>query len=500
MKFQGAFVANQFLKSKSGQLWKNENPYDLSQAHFTWYEDPRLVAEAVEAARLAFQEWKDAPLSSRVETLNKFKAALKKRAAEFEEIIIAEAGKARWEAKQEVDALSNKIDISIQSGLSMLEKIGEVANSATSRIRWLPRGVCAVLGPFNFPIHLANGHIVPALLTGNTVIFKPSELTPACASLYAEAAKEAEFPPGVFQMLPGGAETGVKLLEHPDVRGVFFTGSYEVGKKITEILLKTREDLSVLSALEMGGKNATIVHQDADLMKATTEIIVSAYATAGQRCSSTSRVLIHESIYDDVKAKLLSFAQRVPYGDPADLKTFMGPLIHEKALQKFFAGLTEAKKDGFKPLLESRRVHEKSCIATPSIYESTDPKADTQKALYRDELFGPNMVLVPYRSNEELVDFHERTSYGLVASVFTRNESFFQFCERNLQVGLINWNRGTVGASSKLPFGGMKRSGNNWPAGLFSFFYCVSPQGQLLENTPFDVQKLPEPLRSMMSP
>lgn len=495
--YRGSYIAGQFQKPSKGFTWTHKNPFDLSKIACEWIDGVAHIDNALQASSQAFPLWKATDLQKRIQLVLHFKQELLKRRQAIEDCIVFETGKARWEAAQEADALGNKIDISIQTMIPLMASIAEqIKTTGSSEMQWVPRGVCLVLGPFNFPLHLANGHIVPALLTGNTVIFKPSEAGVAAATLYTEALDAAGFPPGVFQMIPGNAETGQKLVEDVRVQGVFFTGSYANGRRIVESLLRSRGDLGTIAALEMGGKNASIIHEDASLEKAVSEVVVSAYATAGQRCSSTSRLLVHENLMSAVLEKLQTWIQKIPTGDPSDPKTFMGPLIHEKAKDGYLQSLERARLDKVEVLIESRSLKDQSCLVSPSLYVLSNPK---DKWAFKEEFFGPNLIVSSYKSFEELFELHEATPYGLVASVFTESPEFFSLCRDRFNVGLINHNRGTVGASSKLPFGGTKKSGNHWPAGIFSFLYCASPQSQLLESGNFDPQKLPRPLQPLVS-
>lgn len=497
LKYQGSYIENQFILSEKGIRHSNINPFNLKTPHFEWMEDTHLARPSVDAAKRAHPAWAALSLEERAKYLANLKASFQKHAQELEDSIILEMGKARWEAKQEVSALSSKIDITLSTMIPAMKSLSEIASTpGESELRFTSRGPTLVIGPFNFPLHLPNGHIIPSLLAGNTVIFKPSETAPATASLYARCFQEAQFPSGVFQMLLGGAQTAERLLEAQEIEAIYFTGSYAVGKLITEKLLRERHHLDTLAALELGGKNATIVHSDADLSKALYEVITSAYATAGQRCSSTSRLLVHESLADQFQSMLLKAIPQIKIGNPLDTATFMGPLVHEKALQGFLKQIARASDERLEILIPNQRISETSCLLSPSLMK-TDSRVALKSSLFKEELFGPNMIMVSYSDFDELVELHESTDYGLVASVFSKSRDFYEKLQKILKVGLLNWNRGTIGASSKLPFGGLKKSGNNWPAGMFSFLYCIRPESCLYEGSSLDLKKVPEPLRSL---
>ena len=494
--FRGAFIHNEFRMPAKGKKWTNSNPYRSEQSFFEWHEDEDLISESIGYGVEAFPPWRHSSRQIRMDYLMKLKEALHKRQKKFEELIIQEAGKARWEARLESKALAAKIEITLKTFLPVLEMMENLGHINQKQFyRFEPRGLCAVLGPFNFPLHLAHGHIVPALLAGNTIILKPSEHTPTCASLYAEAFQEAGFPPGVLQVLLGGGETGKKLIENKNVRGVFFTGSYKNGRRIMETLLRTRTDLSTIAALELGGKNACIIHKDANLHQAVSESLYSAYATAGQRCTCSSRLFVHRNILGEFRDLFMAKMKELRIGDPSLDETFSGPMIHHSAVDSFLSQLAKSKKEGFTVHQESERLQEKSCLVSPSLYESLQPEKDVQGPLLQEEIFGPHTVLIPYQELEEMKSLHEAAPYGLASSIFSKDRAVFDYGYENLEVGLLNWNRPTVGASSSLPFGGLKKSGNNWPAGIFSYFYCAYPKSSLLSSAQFDKDSLPKNLQ-----
>jgi succinylglutamic semialdehyde dehydrogenase len=497
--FKGSFVANEFTKSKSGATWENRNPFDWTELHFEWFEDTELASQAIDEASRALFEWSNLSYEKRAQKISDLKNEFIKEEKKIAELIARETGKAIWESELEAKALSAKIDVSLNIMMPAMKQIEAIGFKEHSQyMKWKARGICVVLGPFNFPLHLANGHIIPALLAGNTVIFKGSEQSPACSSFYAELFHRAGFPKSVFQMLLGGAKTGQALIEDPRVQGVFFTGSYENGRRITQNLLETRGHLDTLAALELGGKNASIIHEDADFKKSVSETWMSVYATAGQRCSCSSRIFVHQKWLKDFERVFIEGAKKIKVGDPLRPETFMGPLIHQSAVEQFLNRLDTAKKEGFECKLESRRLKENSCLLSPSVYLSHKPEKDTFKSSLQEEFFGPNAIIIPYSDLHELIEWHERAPFGLVTSIFTQSRKTFDFIDSKIEVGLVNLNRASVGASSQLAFGGKKRSGNNWPAGIFSYFYCASPRSYLEDHESFDIRKFPSGLQSAL--
>lgn len=423
-----------------------------------WEQDTSVAAvdEAVTAATRAFKTWRKTSLDERATLLTQLKANIDK--APLAEMIAREAGKALWEAKTEIAALKGKIDITLSDARKEIER---QRIDQTSMITHHPHGVMAVLGPFNFPLSLSHGHIVPALLSGNTVVLKPSELTPAVAELYAELF--AHFPAGVFNLVQGGGDVGSALAKHPDVRGVLFTGSYEVGRAIQ---LANIDQPQKILALEMGGKNATIVFPDANERLALFETVFSAFVTTGQRCTATSRLIV---VGDGFVDRFVKSAEALVVGDPFDAKTFMGPLVAEKSLAKF-EHATKALSAAGKTLLASKRLGA-GYFVTPHVLLVEDPRHE----MLREEIFGPAVAIYRARDEAHAMEIANDTPFGLALSVFTADEARFDRCLAESRAGIVNWNKGTVGATGKLPFGGVGKSGNFRPAGNYSVRYCTYP-------------------------
>lgn len=471
---------------------------DREKLLYEFCDASSLLDEAVEKGQKGFQVWRKTTAQNRKAKILQLKASLQKREQALGEAIARESGKALWESRIEAKALSQKIDITLEISLPLMESLesfGRIQNE--SEFQFKPRGLCAVYGPFNFPLHLANGHIIPALLMGNSLLFKPSEFTSLSSQLYADAFEEAGFPEGVFQVLLGGKELGQKMASHPNIDAIFFTGSSEVGRSIVETSVKTHGDFRRLVALELGGKNASIVHQDADLEGAIAACLFSAFASTGQRCTCSSRLFVHSDRVDEFSTKFVKKAQALRYGDPFLEGVFMGPLIHQAAKERTLNRLAEAKADGFVSLLDSVETEKKDSLLSPSVYLASKPELDVKKTALREEFFGPNTIVVPYERTEDLIRWHEATDYGLACSVFSSSRDFFDEIDESLQVGLLNWNRPSVGASSKLPFGGWKRSGNHWPAGSFASLYCAQPRSYVYGPAEIDRAGLPAGIQSL---
>lgn len=439
------------------------------------------IDSAVETARTAFKSWKKTTLAERSEFLIRYRDAIKKRENEFCNAMAREVGKPLWEAKTEVATMVGKVDVTIKEGLKFVAdfEIPEIQNGTLGACRYRPLGVMAVIGPFNFPGHLANGHIVPALLTGNTVVFKPSEKSPMVGQLMAECMAEAGIPPGVFSLVQGEKEVGRRLCVHDGIDGVLFTGSYEVGTRIKQDTLA--QHWKIL-ALEMGGKNASLIFEDASLDLALQETLVSAFITAGQRCSSTSRILIARSKLTEFVERFHKAAKAFSIGHPLD-NPFMGPLIDQGSVDRYMKFLGIASREGCEVVMRGKilSLPFKGNYVAPSICVVKDTSLEaTIKSVYQQsELFAPNVAVIPFDNVDEAIALANATPFGLASSVFTPDRAIFSKCYDELESGLINWNRSTVGASGRLPFGGFKKSGNHFPAGITSTRYCTAPVASL---------------------
>ncbi len=493
-EFLGDFIAGRFqVPTDPTGGFTHRSPADLSDELAEVKHSYASVETAVGSARQAFAKWKAVPTGERAGYLKKYQAALKAKGELISECIARETGKPLWEAKTELTAMLNKVDITINESLRFAPEfeIKDIMDNTHGRCRARPHGVMAVIGPFNFPGHLPNGHLVPALLTGNTVVFKPSEKTPMIAQIMAECFQEAGFPSGVFNLLQGEKEVGRRLCVHEDVDGILFTGSYEVGTRIKQDTLT--QHWKIL-ALEMGGKNPVIVWKDADLEVAISETLQGAFLTAGQRCSATSRVLVHESLHDAFVSKFHEMAKSFKIGHPFE-DPFMGPLIESGAVDRYMKFLGIASREGCEIVMRGKALElaKKGYYVAPSICLTKDSALETaRKSVYQQtELFAPNVAITKINDLDQAVALANVTQYGLVASVFSKDRATYAHAAEELEFGLINWNKSTVGASSRLPFGGLKKSGNHFPTALMATAYCASPVASLEVENPKVAKPLP---------
>ncbi|MBC7740828.1 MAG: succinylglutamate-semialdehyde dehydrogenase [Bdellovibrionaceae bacterium] len=487
--FAGDFINGKFITSdKTDGQFKDISPGDLSDFVLDVKYKLENVDRAVTAAKNAYMGWAQLPLNDRKNYLLKLREIFVAHESQMAELIARDTGKSLWDATTEAKALAAKVDVTLNESLKLIqeERITNALPHVDGVIRYRSRGVMAVIGPFNFPAHLPNGHIIPALISGNTVVYKPSEQTPAVAQLYAQMIEKAEFPPGVFNLVHGEAETGRKLVAHELVDGILFTGSYEVGLKIKQ---ETLNHYWKILALEMGGKNATVVWEDADIDKAIYETLVGAYMSTGQRCSGTSRVILHDKIADQFTDRFYKAAKKLTIGHWSK-NPFMGPLINGPAVDKYIRFQEMANRENCESLMRGKvlELEHKGHYVTPSIHlvKSYDENSVYQKT----EIFGPNVAI--YRSSdfEKTIEMVNSTGYGLVMALFSKNKELYETALLKARVGLLNWNRTTNGASSRLPFGGMGKSGNDRPSAHFAIQYCTVPVASLEDPTGLDKTKL----------
>ncbi len=444
--------------------------------------DRSAIDAAVMRARSAFPAWRDSGFEARAAVLRRFAALARERSEEVAQLIAREVGKALWDARGEAQLLAAKVEATLDGGM---RQVAPIEAGAGARATFHPRGVLAVLGPFNFPAHLPNGHIVPALATGNTVVFKPSELTPAVGDLLVALFRAAGVPSGVLEIVQGGGAVGRDLALHEGIDGVLFTGSYATGRALAEATL---DQPGKLLALEMGGKNAMLVCADADFDLAVAEAALSICATTGQRCSSLSRIFVEAPLLDRFAERLARVLASVRIGAPLDPAVFMGPLISRNA----HARLTQARALSLQA--GGERVLPGDCelpppFVAPGLARFTD--TNQRHAYHRDEFFAPEAGLYPVVDLDHAIAAANDSDYALAASVMTRDRGRYEYAIGRVAAGILNWNRGTIGASGKLPFGGGRRSGNDRPAGILSTLYCTAPQSHLEYAGGFDAASLP---------
>ncbi len=481
------YINGQFV-AIAGDALTVRDPSELSRV--VWSGSPNLahVDRAVAAARKALPAWSRLSHDDRVAALKRYAAAATKHVERIADRITLEMGKIRSESMLEAKLLAEKVNITLDE-ISMSRVSGyDVSVNATriGRCRFKPHGVMAVVGPYNFPAHLPNGHFVPALLLGNTVVLKPSDKTPGVGQLLAECMHEAGMPAGVFNVVQGAADVARAMVGHDDLDGILFTGSWPVGKSI----LATNIDRpGRIVALELGGSNPAVVMPSADLKQAVIECARAAFATTGQRCTCTRRILVDRRVADRFLAAFCKVASTLLVGPGFSAEPiFMGPIVNEASLDAVLAEQALLAKSGGRVLVAATRMDRPGSFVTPSVIEVDRFDRATDR-----EVFGPLVRVAIVDGLEDAIKQANESDYGLAASIFTKDEAEFEHFFDACRSGCINWNNGTAGASSKLPFGGLGHSGNHRPAAAFSVDYCAYPVASMLERS--DAAPLPAGMR-----
>ena len=434
------------------------------------------VNAAMASARGALESWSDLGTETRIALLLRFADQLKSHRAELSEIISRETGKPRWESLTEVDSMIGKVPLSIEAFNERRRPIERESGGAIAATRFKPHGVVAVFGPFNFPGHLPNGHVVPALLAGNTVVFKPSELTPGVAQKTVELWQEAGLPAGALNLVQGGRETGSALAAHPGIDGLFFTGSAAVGQAISKSLADHPEKIL---ALEMGGNNALIVHDAANLEAAAYVTVQSAFLTSGQRCTCARRLVVPSGAAGDAFIdQLRAMTERLRVGAYTDdPEPFMGPVISRGAADSLLAAQSALQRQGGRTILEMRRIGFAGAMLSPGLIDVTDVPNRPDV-----EVFGPLLQIIRVPDFPAAIAEANNTAYGLAAGLLSDNRELYQQFFRKIRAGVVNWNRPTTGASGSLPFGGIGLSGNHRPSGYYAADYCSYPVASMEQS------------------
>ena len=434
-----------------------------------WSGEVGDAAAEVAAARAGWPEWAAHSLAYRIETLRRFANVVRKRADEFAVLISRETGMPFWETKTEVGAVINKVEISISAYADRTpQKKLEAALGNKVAVRHKPHGVLAVLGPFNFPAHLPNGHIVPALIAGNAVVFKPSEKTPASGALLVDCYREAGVPEGAVRLLIGGPDEGRALASQPGIDGLLFTGSARAGTALHKQFADTP---SKILALELGGNNPIVAWNVKDLDAAAAVIVQSAFLSAGQRCTCARRLIVEDGKEENLVEKITSLMDRMIVGEPfADPQPFMGCVVDNASADHLQQQWVTLMMKGGRPIRRLERPDETMPFLTPALIDVTNAKDVPD-----EELFGPVLQLIRVKDFDAAIDEANNTKFGLAASLIGGSPEQYDRFWANVRAGVTNWNKPTNGAPSTAPFGGVGHSGNHRPSAYYAADYCAYP-------------------------
>ena len=467
-KFQN-YIDGRWVDALSGKTFENRNPANWDEVIGTFPLSSKVeVDQAVKAARRAFESWRLVPAPKRGDIMKKVGDILTARKEEIAKQMTREMGKVLLETRGDVQ---EGIDTAYYGASEARRLFGhtvpsELPNKFNMAIR-VPIGVAAIITPWNFPMAIPTWKIFPALVCGNTVVFKPASDTPATATTLVEILMEAGVPPGVVNIVHGGGkEVGMGLVEHPDVDLVSFTGSTSVGKRISEVASKTLKRVS----LELGGKNAQIVMDDANLELALEGVLWGAFGTTGQRCTATSRLIVHDKVYDKFVSMVVDHAKKLRLGDGLKDNVDVGPCVNEGQRKTVDEYVQIGKGEGAK-VLAGGKVAISDGLSKGWFYEPTilgDVTPEMRVA--REEIFGPVLSVIKVKSLEEAIAVSNNTTYGLSSSIYTQDINNAYIAIRDIKAGITYVNSPTIGAEAHMPFGGVKETGNGHREGGWTVY------------------------------
>ena len=441
-----------------------------------WSGAPGDASAEVAEARSALPDWAGHSATYRMEALRRFANVVRKKEQEFATLISRETGKPLWETLTEVAAVINKVEISINAFAERTPKRTiDAAMSNKVVVRHKPHGVLAVLGPYNFPAHLPNGHIVPALIAGNAVVFKPSEKTPATGEYLVQCYREAGVPEGVIRLLQGGPDVGKALASEPGIDGLLFTGSARAGKALHRQFADMPQKIL---ALELGGNNPLVVWNAKDVDAAAAIAVQSAFLSAGQRCTAARRLIVEDGKHRPLLDAIAGMIDRVIVDEPfADPQPFMGPVIDNATADHLQEQWVELMMKGGKPIRRLDRPYADRPYLTPALIDVTDARDRPD-----EEIFGPVLQVIRVKDFDAAIEAANATRFGLAASLIGGTPEQYEKFWGHVRAGVINWNKPTNGAPSTAPFGGVGLSGNHRPSAFYAADYCAYPVTSVQSN------------------
>ncbi|MFD2191008.1 succinylglutamate-semialdehyde dehydrogenase [Pistricoccus aurantiacus] len=434
------------------------------------------VASAIIAARGAFPDWARRPFEARQAMVERFREVLEARKEPLARAIAGETGKPLWEARTEVGAMIGKVALSIAAYRERTGQREKEVAGAKAVLRHRPHGVMAVFGPYNFPGHLPNGHIVPALLAGNCVVFKPSEQTPLTADLTLQCWQEAGLPSGVLNLVQGAVSVGQALAGSPDIDGLLFTGSAKVGGMLHR---QFAGQLDKILALELGGNNPLVIRSVPDQAAAVLTILQSAFLSGGQRCTCARRLIVPKGEVGDrlLEALITAMRQLHVAGQFSEPPPFYAGLVSSQAAEGLLCAQQALEAQGATVLVRMRRLEEGTSLLSPALLDVTGLEIPDE------EHFGPLLKVYRYRNWDEAIALANDTRYGLSAGLIGGERDDWDDFLLRIRAGIVNWNRQTTGASGDAPFGGVGESGNHRPSAYYAADYCAYPVASMEAET-----------------
>lgn len=461
-----SFIGGKWVEAATGETFPTYSPATEEIIAEVTRSGKKEVDAAVQAAKTAYKDWRLTPAPRRGEILYRLARLLEERKEELSRLATMEMGKILAETRGDVQEAIDMAYYMAGEGRRLFGYTApvEMPNKFGMALRDSV-GVVGLITPWNFPVAVPSWKMLPALICGNTLVWKPAEDTPATAALFVKAFEDAGLPAGVINLVTGAGDTGALLVEHPDVRIISFTGSTDTGLKV----YTKAAALGKKVTLEMGGKNAIIVMDDANFDLAVEAITWSAYGTTGQRCTATSRLIVQKGIRPRLVEALVEKARSIKIGNGLDETVNMGPLVNQKALDKVAGYMEVAKNEGVRILCGGSRALDKGYFFQPTLLDGVKPGMRVEQ----EEIFGPVLSVVEFDTLEEAIEINNNTRYGLSSSIFTENVNAAFRAIRDLTTGIVYINHGTTGAEIQFPFGGTRGTGNGMreagQAGLDSF-------------------------------
>lgn len=475
--FNGAFSLAPISGRNSAEtFFERFCPFDTDTLLYQCPVEYQHVDHILESAFHGYKDWRKTSIEQRKNVLIRYSEQLASRKDEIVSSIILETGKSKIEATEEVDLTISKISTAIEYSVKNIEdeNVNNIINNSSATIYKRPIGPCLIISPGNLPAHMPNGEIVAALLAGNSIILKPSEKSVHTAQLLIECLHDADFPTGTINFIAGDEELTRRLIRAKETKGIFFTGSKEVGKMILNF---ASDDLSKSVSLALGSKNTCIVNVDADLEKLIQDTVTAAFKTTGQRCTSTSIVAIHKDLLDEFVSKFHIEAKEITIGGPFDNPTpLIGPLLDQQTMDNYLLYVGMAKREGLEEIMRGKALERSTpgYFVSPSIHVAK--KFNPSSIFMQTEIFGPSLTIIPFETVHEAIKIANASEYGLTTSVYSSNQEFINTCINELECGQININCPTTWVSAQLPFSGIKNSGNYHPGGIKAIEHSVYTQ------------------------
>ncbi len=496
-KYQGNYIQGRFVvvTQSNGEV-HSRNPGNIDTPAVVCGFSYEAISASVDAAENGFAHWKKSALSDRLAALAAYRKAFSLKAEALAEILSFETGKPFWEAKEEISHTLQIMDYYLHAAQNTPgETQGKEPDTGFATfVRPYPKGVAAIIAPGISPISDSHLHLIPALIYGNSVVFKASRHAPLCGQAIAEAMHTSGFPKGVFNLIHGDGEVSRRLVSHPSVQLILYTGSCETGLQIKKQVIS---DYWKTTVLDMVGKNSVLIWDDSRYAQALHETLYCAFLTSGQRRTTANKVLVHHSLLERFTADFHTLSKKISvgYGYTNDEDApFLGPLLNDGAVENYIRYQAIAVREGCEEIMRGKSLERnpKGHYVSPSIHLVT--KHDAKSVYQKSEIFGPNVALYGVRELEEAVEIINASEHGLVASIYSKDRDAFRKAGDSLQVGTLHWNRPTHTPTFQLPRGGLQRSGNNRPLGSLAWQQCMYLMTSTERDTPWDPDSLPKAL------